>query len=304
MIGVSKSILLIGHSGYIGSRLEVKLRQDGHIVDTCSRCTRGMIQNTYNCSYSLLTETALEIYDVIILLAGLPSVASCKSLIYTHNQNVENFVNLLAKIKPYQRFIYASSASVTNGIIDAKESDPLHPPINYYDASKQAIDLFSQTTKVNYYGLRFGTVCGRSSNQRMDLIVNRMAWYAVNTGKIEVFNGQSYRSILSLRDLVCAVSTIVRSTKDAPGIYNLASTSGQIIDIANAIGNYYTFIQDMEVKIVDKGGNDNKYRFTLNASKFERTFGYFRTDTINSILEELPLDYLQSIKDLKQYERV
>ena len=208
-------ILIIGGTGYIGSRLYKELTYE-HEVDTVDLEWFGNIVNDKNCKIDFreLTEDFLSVYDVVILLAGHSSVGMCqKDMISSFNNNVTNFVNLLEKLikisdsKPL-KFIYASSSSVYGSKHNhiSAETDNVFTPHNFYDLTKHVIDQYAKLSKsLEYYGLRFGTVNGASPTMRNDIMINAMFESAKNENVIKCSHPQNYRPILDISDLVNAI---------------------------------------------------------------------------------------------------
>ena len=102
-------ILLIGGSGYIGSRLQESLDVD--VIDT------NWFNDSEACiDYRELTREDHSKYDTIILLAGHSSVKMSEgNLNSCFNNNVRNFIDLIEKLDK-QKLIYASSSSVYGSV--------------------------------------------------------------------------------------------------------------------------------------------------------------------------------------------
>lgn len=293
-------ILIIGGTGYIGSRLAVELWQrdvidERYEIDTCDLTWFGnqiYLQNNVE-DYSNLSKEYLDKFDVIILLAGYSSVPMCLgNMKDTFENNVVKFVDLLDKLT-HQKFIYASSSSIygDTGTTPAKESWDRFRPKNYYDLTKQEIDFYAELSNVEYYGLRFGTVNGSSPNLRVDIMINKMYHEAKQTGKIQMFNPHISRPILGIKDLCRAVHCIIEGG-DHRGVYNLASFNGVVKDI---VDNVKQFV-DMEVEDM---GNTPSYNFSIDTSKFEDTYNFKFEDTIKSIVEDLDEKYKDCMKTVR-----
>lgn len=292
-----KAVLLIGN-GYIGSALEPTLKERYDRVTTVDIASGADIQK----NYKDLTPAEVVYYNTVILLAGHSSVPMCENDRWynTYVNNVKHFGEFIEMIPPDIKFIYASSASVYNQKMWASEGASLYPPLNPYDASKIMIDTLAKISKKNYYAMRFGTVCGRSPKQRMDLIYQRMAWNAVHKGCVDVYNADAYRSVLWMNDLKQGICKIIEGD-DNPGVYNLCSYSATIANIGKEVGEYF----DVPVNIHTKG--KGTYTFTMDSSKIVRTYGYeseaFTEGDV--ILDDFPREYLESIKeeDFEKYTR-
>lgn len=288
-----KKVLLIGSEGYIGSVLKPALKSADHEV-TCL----DMNGNAEICgNYAKVDLEDLE-YDSIILLAGNSSVASCSDFQDTYWNNVENFKNFLDKIHPATKLIYASSGSVYNGNNGARETDPLYPPTNNYDMSKQVIDLIAQKSGKRAYGLRFGTVCMPSPNQRMDLLVQKMAWNAIHHGRVEVYNRLSTRSILGGKDLVNAIKQILKH-EGTPGVYNVASMYASIGRVAELVALKFN------ARVEDKGTVPGGYSFAMNLTKMFLEFDFHPEQNTQEIIDQFSKDSFKDItpENMHLYER-
>lgn len=293
-----KKILIIGGCGYIGSALFQKFSKNNY-VDTVDLEWFGNYVNPSNIKsdFDLLTSEFVSSYDIIILVAANSSVQLCKDLYDTFNNNVNKFVNLAKKIKPNQKFIYASSSCVYDNSKEGElcdETDFLNP-LDGLTLSKTAIDQFISLTDIEYYGLRFGSVNGWSPNMRLDLMINSMTISAKTTNQVNVFNGYAHRPILFINDLCEAVECIVNSTEDNRGIYNIASFNKNIFEIGKKVSEY------MNVEFNDRGNNFT-YDFSISSEKFIEKFNFKFNGTIESIVESIitnPIDSTWKKREIK-----
>jgi nucleoside-diphosphate-sugar epimerase len=280
-----EKILIIGGNGYIGSRLIYDLngKYEVHSIDICW-FNKPLGDNRIQ-DYKTLTKQELEQYDTIILLAGHSSVKMCDGPIASSwNNNVNNFVELVKKLDKKQTLIYASSGSVYGLRSErAKEDDSIiFKPINNYDLTKYTLD-----THAKYYidkgykiiGLRFGTVNGWSPNTREELMMNSMTKKSILEGELYINNSGVKRPILGITDIVFAVDKII--TNPIAGIYNLASFTDTVYNISSYIGNHTgsDIIMTPDLKGV--------YDFDMDTSKFQETFNFTFTQTIDTIVQEI-----------------
>lgn len=131
----TKKIAVIGSSGFIGSHLCMKLRNQGHEV---VECDLPRIDITIPVSLHPLNGV-----DVVYHLATMP-LNSCKKYpalcILT---NIEGTLNVMEAMEKYgiKRLIYSSASSVygTPDKVPVEESDPKEP-LTLYGASKLAAE--------------------------------------------------------------------------------------------------------------------------------------------------------------------
>jgi len=282
-------ILIIGGCGYIGSKLFLFLKEQGHEVDTVDLEWFGNVVNPDNkmWDYKKLDEPGyyqLGDYDSVVLLAGHSSVPMClDNCLPSFENNVVNFVRLLEKLERHNcKFLYASSSSIYGDTknIAAPEGWSQYDPKTYYDLQKQEIDYYARLSSVEFYGLRFGTVNGWSPNLRADIMLNKMYKHAADEGSISVFNKDIYRPILGIQDLCRAVAAILEGG-DHRGIYNLASFNASVDEISQSISQALG-----GVEIVDKGSAP-AYNFSIDTSKFQQTYNFEFRESVDSIVKSL-----------------
>jgi len=280
-----KKILIIGGTGYIGSRLFEYLSKD-YKTDTVDLEWFGNYVNPKNIKkdYDLLPKTFFSKYSVIILLAGHSNYYMCqKNASACLSNNVVKFVKLLDNLTN-QKFIYASSSSIyerTKRKVVTEETDTFSP-LGYYDLTKYEIDSYAALCDKKFFGLRFGTLSGYSPNMRSDLIINRMYYSAIKTKEIAIHNPEISRPVLGIEDACRAIEEIIK--KDGrPGIYNIASFSKSIRAIANTVAKSMpkTKITMIKKHIV---ALDN---FLMSTHKFEKEFNFVFKETPESITDSL-----------------
>jgi len=294
-----KKILLIGSEGYIGS--SIKSKNDCDCVDL-----------SLGLDYHSLTINELEKYNIIILLAGHSSVASCAGNRFSAlKNNVDNFSSLLEKLEKTQkriRLIYASSSSVYgktgNGIVTEDFSDFV--PHNTYDITKHFIDIIANDSDVEYYGLRFGTVCGYSPVLRTDVMINSMVNSAKENNFIKLYSKEVNRPILGINDLNRCIKSIIEDNEDKRGIYNLASfnsTAGQIANTVSAICNVPIIESETPTMITNAKEQTATYDFSISSKKFSDSYKFEFVDTIESITKSL-LSNWESMNKVNRFTKL
>lgn len=267
-------ILVIGSEGYLGSRLVPYLSDKGYAVVgiDAGYYSKPEFPKDYN---SIGT---YEFFDTIILLAGHSSPTLCENdKIGSYKNNVTNFIRLLEKINPRQRLLYASSASVCNGLKDAKEEDVLGIPISHYDNQKQLIERQAIKSGIETVGMRFGTIGGYSPNPRLDSVINSLYHDGINKQWLTVNNGNNMRSYLGMNDACKSIEALINITNPEK-IYNIASGTKSISDVAIQISKI------TNSNITSEHGESN-YSFWMNCDRINKIIPL--TDTIESICADM-----------------
>jgi len=280
---VEKKILIIGGTGYIGSAL-YKYLSTKFEVDTVDLELFGNYINPQNLisDYSELSSNLLNSYTHIVLLAAHSSVKmAIQSPREAFRNNLTSFEELLSKLAPDTDLIYASSSSVYSGSTDSEATEDWasYLPTNIYDFTKYASDCLAHISGKRHYALRFGTVCGESVNFRSDLMINLMVKTAIEEKVVRIWNGEVYRPILAIQDLVLAIEQLI-SHSGRPGIYNLASFNATIGEIGQAVAN------EMEVPLLNMGKSPT-YNFRISSEKFVNEFKFRFSSTPQLIAQQI-----------------
>jgi len=308
-----KKVLIIGGNGYVGSRLCHDFKDLYDITSLDNTLVKNNPYETIVKDFNDLETEFFNQFEVIVLLAGHSSVKMCEGNVeYAFNNNVRNFVNLINKLQPHHKFIYASSSSVYGNVGKKIVTEKYHNfvPHNHYDVTKHMIDLYADKIPCEYYGLRFGTVNGASPVVRKDVMINSMTYNALNDGEVKLFIKDIIRPILGIKDLSKAIKTIINSDTDNRGIYNLASFNDTAENIAYGVSR----ITGMPVKeyetdptnITNAKLQTKSYNFSIDSSKFMKTFNFEFEETIESITESLVTNFKDIIftdrNQPKEYE--
>jgi len=296
-----KKVLIIGGCGYIGSKLYSYLEEKGFDVLSVDLELFGNanIKNLKE-NFKNLTQEYLSQFSDIILLAGHSSVKMCESnLIGSFRNNVQYFIELLLKISENQKLIYASSSSVYGNINRNVVSEDCqeYSAGSFYDLSKSEIDQYIKIfNKINYYGLRFGTVNGASPNIRNDIMINAMYNSFHKNGYLNIANPMVKRPILDIKDLCRAIETIINNgVKEKRGIYNLASFNSNV----ETIGRKVAELTGAKLNFVDTIDSDSSapkvYDFAISCEKFAKTFDFKFEGSIESITNDVKENFSKAL---------
>jgi UDP-glucose 4-epimerase len=301
-----KKVLIIGSNGYIGSRLQQQWEHNYELslVDDC--WFDEPKPNTNVIDFNTLDKEYIQKHDVVILLAGHSSVKMSEGkLTSAYTNNVTNFLNLLEKIGTKQKFIYASSSSVYGDVGEdvVTENYLGFNPHNQYDITKHVIDLYAERSDIEYYGLRFGTVCGYSPTMRSDVMINAMTSSGIESGEIKLYIKDIMRPVLGINDLCNAVETIINTKKDNRGIYNLASFNLTAEEIAHGVSDVINvpvveYATD-PTNITNAKAQTKCYNFSISSTKFCMKYKFKFGETVESITKSIADNY-DTIKTTKR----
>ena len=202
-------ILVTGASGFIGSRLAVKLSENGHAVtglihehDTNLSIQKHKV-DLVNSNFSISNET----YDVVFHLAAVTPMEKDKNTI--KKVNYDGTVNLYNYLKNKAKFIvYASGLGVfgdpSDKVVD--ETTPLKPHTYYAQVRLDAQRFLEKNCKDNSIPLTvtyFGEVYG-NGGWFVSQIIQRLQKGRFKLPK----SGEYYRSFVHVDDVVSALVAI------------------------------------------------------------------------------------------------
>jgi UDP-glucose 4-epimerase len=294
------NILILGGTGFIGSKLFVDLTSRGHNVDTLDLEIYGNFVNPNNIKqdYRTFDLSILDNYEAVINLCGNSSVKSCEcSLDFIIDNNVKPLLRMIPYLKN-KIFINASSSSVYGSSFSgvALEDNFLPNAINNYDFYKKINDQILLISNIkNYYSLRFGTVCGYSPNLRNDIMINAMYKSFLESGEVKVFSGETKRPILWIKDLCDYVSLMLEQEVES-GIYNLCSFNSTSYEIALECSEFLKceLIDLDKPEIKNAKMSSSKYDFWISMEKTDRNFCKTQKGTVEDILKDLVRNEVQN----------
>ena len=260
-------ILIVGASGYIGSRVSLELSDMAHQLVGCDRRPSVRSEDFVSFlqeSYSDLSDQTLSTIDVVIWLAGHSTVGmSVDDPEGCLNNNVSELLDFAHRLDRLGiPMIYASSASILSTTEDSYSLVSNEMRSNTYDASKLAFDVMARALEYKVIGLRLGTVAGWSPNMRWDTLFNSMNKAAKFTGLVHASNCSNFRGVLFIEDLVAYIKHLLLQYEKDPHALSgkqvsLASWSGSIGTMAASIASYWG-------ATVKFGPGSQTYSFVVN----------------------------------------
>lgn len=280
---MSHKALLIGSEGYAGRRLQSFLN-DQKNINLSTLDQKGIRSSTHAVSdIADLDSSEIQAFDSVLFFAGASNVAdSMANPTWAIEENVFKLRSVASKMRQSQILVYASSGSIYDGVLGAREGASVKPR-NIYDKSKLAGEICVSTLAPKTIGLRMGTLAGASPNMRWDLVVNAMAKASLELGRIVLANPTKNRTLLYLRDLEVMIKQLVLSEAAIPdehhSILNLGSTSVSMRSLAEQISKHYK----SEIETIS---DTPTYNFTMDLTKMTSIFE-LPASTISDVLEEV-----------------
>lgn len=293
-------IYITGGAGYVGAMLAPRLLEEGYSVTVLDLMIYGddvikphenltMIEGDIR-DKDLLLKT-IPGHDAVIHLACISNDPS-----FELNPNLGKSINLdafeplvkISKDNGVKRFIYASSSSVY-GVKEEKdvhEEMSLEPLTDYskFKADCEKILAPYQSDSFTTVTIRPATVCGYSTRQRLDVVVNILTNLAYHKREISVFGGSQLRPNIHISDMVQAYVTLLKapSEKIAGEIFNAGYENQSVLELAETVQK----VVGDDVKLVATPTNDNR-SYHISSKKIAEKLGFVANHSIADASRDL-----------------
>jgi nucleoside-diphosphate-sugar epimerase len=295
MTGLQK-VLVTGGAGYVGAVLVPALLERGYGVKVLDLYLYGEHVLDRVAGHPGLEQVKGDIRDRALLERIMPGCDAVIHLACISNDpsfeldadlgksiNYDAFFDLVAVAKDsgVRRFIYASSSSVYGVKPDENVTEELalEPLTDYskYKALCEEVLLEAQAPGFTTVVLRPATVCGYSPRLRLDLTVNILTNYAVNSGRITVFGGGQKRPNIHIDDMAAVYLRLLDATDDQVSgrIFNAGYQNHTVLELAEMIRS----VVGRSTEIVTTPSDDNR-SYHISSEKIRRELGFVPTHTI------------------------
>lgn len=256
--GNMSNILIIGASGYIGSRLSYSLAKEGNNITAV--CHSGIPTDKKWCSLmnqvvvrditskDAIEELTNQHYDAAIHLVSLDHNASNKEPEFVNSINVMPVWNLLEAFKikkTLKRFIYFSTIHVYGklpyDVIDESFAPKPQSPYGLTHLMAENIcNMYNISSDIECINIRLSNSYGSpffKENNCWWLVVNDMCQMAFNEKRIVLkSNGSALRDFIHYEDIFNGTKLILSKTSYKENTFNLCSAkTTSILQIAEKI---------------------------------------------------------------------
>jgi nucleoside-diphosphate-sugar epimerase len=263
---VSKTTLITGGSGYIGSLLARELQDSGRdvrVLDSLLHGQQDIASEQEAAGIEVIRadirdadarRRALEGAESVVHLAAIVGDPACARDPETAEEvNVTATRDLVADASAagVERLVFASTCSnygrMADPTVPITETGELSP-VSLYAEQKVGMEqlILAGTNGVQPTCLRFATVYGVGRRMRFDLTVNEFTRELWADRDLEVFGEQFWRPYIHVRDAGRAVRTVL----DAPS----EKVAGQVFNAGRSGENYRKLDLVEEIrKQIDRG---------------------------------------------------
>lgn len=228
---MTRKILLIGGSGYIGNVIDSQLKKkyiiykfDNLIYNQNKNFLlekKHFIKGDITKKKDLLKLINFK-FDSVIILAGLVGDPITKKYkkksVLINEKGILNVVNFFKKKNLCDKIIFVSTCSnyglAKNRIVDEKSK---LKPLSQYAKSKVKIEKNLLNQKKNHFEtiiLRFSTAFGLSKRMRYDLTVNQFCLEMKLYKNIKVYDSDTWRPYCHVKDFARIMDKIIKSKKN------------------------------------------------------------------------------------------
>jgi len=290
-----KKVFVTGGAGYVGAVLVPALLDRGYQVkvldlylygDALAPCAKNpnLEQVKGDIRDRQLLEKVMPGCDAVIHLACISNDPSFElDAALGKSINYDAFFDLVAVAKNsgVKRFIYASSSSVygvkkEENVTEALALEPL-TDYSKYKALCEDVLLKEQAPGFTCVVIRPATVCGYSPRLRLDLTVNILTNYAVNSGRITVFGGAQQRPNIHIDDMAAAYLRLLDAPDEQIGgrVFNAGYENHTVREIAEMVRS----VVGASTEIVTTPSDDNR-SYRISSEKIRRELGFVPTHSI------------------------
>ena len=297
----SKTILVTGGAGYVGSVLIPTLLENNYHVKCLDRFFFGdeYLLSLKNDNLELIYDDIrwfngkiLDNVDIVLDLAALsndPVGELNPEKTFEINHLGRSRVAKLSKEHGVPKYILASSASVYGQQSSIADETVTVNPLTAYSKANRLAEIDSLKLNDENFStsvLRFSSIYGISPRMRFDLAVNSIVLDLFNSGKIIIYGKENRRPFLHIKDVIRAYISVIQSptSKISGEIFNVGSNDQnyRIYDLAKSVGDSISKNYDFEAKDT----SDNRSYFA-SFKKISEIIGFKPKFTVEEASKEI-----------------
>ena len=286
----SKTVLVTGGAGFIGSHLVDRLLELGHrvvVLDNLSSGRLSNLSNRINFHHTDINEANLdetfsrENPQLVFHLAAQVSVStSMRNPLMDAEANILGTLRLLEASRRHgvEKFIYSSTGGALYGDPDYLPCDEDHPirPLSPYGLAKSVsekyLELYNKMFILNYAALRYGNVYGPRQDPNGEAGVIAIFSQAMLEGKQPVIfgTGEQERDFVYVQDVVDA--NLLAINENVTGAYNIGSGE------STSVNQIYQMLRDLyrfrKTPLKSPARLGDVLKISLNSEKSLREMGW------------------------------
>jgi UDP-glucose 4-epimerase len=294
---------ITGGAGYIGSKLAMRLRDEGlkvKIIDNYSYSSKGVLGVLENIGVEIVEGDVLNSDDLtrfldglefIYHLASIANVTECRrDIVKSYRLNVLSTYYVLDNIKKNNNilgFFFASAIAAIYGEPEYLPVDENHPVkvVHDYGVLKRSAELFCQSY-YRRYGVpiiigRQANVYGPSIGMKFDSVVHIFISNVIEGDNITILgSGEQRRNFIFIDDLINGYYHILKKAKEGEDIfgeiYNLAGEEATVNDVAQRVMELGRNMLGKKVNLEYKEGQQEAMSIDLRVSieKAKKALGF------------------------------
>ncbi|SVC57108.1 uncharacterized protein METZ01_LOCUS309962, partial [marine metagenome] len=293
---VTKSVLVTGGAGYIGSVVSRYLLHKGYkvrVMDSLIHGGQALLGLYHENNFDFVCGDVREDTDITNSLEGIDCVVHLAAIVgdpaCARQPDIARAVNLDGSMRLFQmaqnmgvsRFVFASTCSNYGKMIDTSDyvnEDSELRPISLYAENKVSVENMlldvSQSNSISTTVLRLATAFGVSPRMRFDLTVNEFTMEIMVNQALMIYGEQFWRPYVHVRDIARAIDLVLGLAIDRVGgkVFNVGDTAqnyrkGEVVDLICSIVN-----NAAEIEYVEKEEDPRDYRVSFERIKSDLGF--------------------------------